>query len=241
MDFLQDNFWIILGVAIWLFSSLFGDKNKKAEKEAKRKELMEKARQQRQAAKGEVSRQFQEIAARQSETEGSIPNSLKALIAEAERRIQEGISEAEPPKPSPSAPPKKPAERQQIRELVNMPNADFESFDAMPTADQRSKPFEFRSQTENVTERIDYDTQTQSFGFNEPIKEPVDQQYHTSGFQSFHAAHGFTHPGGKSRIVEAATVDEEHSDYEGVFSNTDDVRRIMILKEILDKPIALRR
>lgn len=238
----MEDYWpIILGILFWLFSSLFGDKNKKAEKEAKQKELMEKARQQRQAAKGEVKRQFQEIAARQSETEGSIPNSLKALIAEAERRIQEGISEAEQPKATSPVTPAKPSERQQIRELVNMPDADFESFDATPTADQRSNPFEFRSQTEKVTERIDYDTQTRSFGFNEPIKETVDQQYHTSGFQNFHAAHGFTHPGGKSRIVEAATVDEEHSEYEGVFNNTDDVRRIMVLKEILDKPIALRR
>lgn len=123
----MEDYWpIILGILFWLFSSLFGDKNKKAEKEAKQKELMEKARQQRQAAKGEVKRQFQEIAARQSETEGSIPNSLKALIAEAERRIQEGISETEQPKPSSPVTPSKPAERQQIRELVNMPDADFE-------------------------------------------------------------------------------------------------------------------
>ena len=239
MDFLQDNFWIILGVAIWLFSSLFGDKKKKAEQQAKRKELMEEARQKRQAAGREVVQKLQETAARSSETEGIVPNSLKALIAEAERRIQEGISEAEQPK-APAVQPK-PAERQQIRELVNMADADFESFDAMPTHDQKSDPFEFRSQTEKITERIDYDTQTKAFDFAQPLNESIEQQYHTAGFQRFQSAHGFTHPGGKSQAVEAATVADDSGAYESAFSNTDDVRRIMILKEILDKPLALRR
>jgi len=236
MDFLQDNFWIILAVAFWLFSSLFGDKKKKAEKEAQRKELMEKAREKRQAEKADVSRQFQEITARQPESEGGVGNSLKALIAEAERRIQEASEEAERPKPSSArAAAPKPIQRQQIKELVSMPDTDFESFDALPTADQAP------SKTEKSIERIDYDTQTQAFGFHEAINETVEQKYHTAGFQRFQSAHGFTHPGGRPQVVQLATIAEERSAYEELFSNADDVRRMVILKEIFDKPLALRR
>ncbi|MBL7986914.1 MAG: hypothetical protein JNJ94_02470 [Chlorobi bacterium] len=236
MDFLQDNFWIILGVAIWLFSSLFGDKKKKAEKEAQRKELMEKARQKRQTAKADVTRQFQEIAARQPESEGGVGSSLKALIAEAERRIQEASNEAEQPKSSPAkAAAPKPAARQQIKELVSMPDADFESFDALPTADQ------LQGQTEKSIERIDYDTRAEAFEFRKAINETAEQQYHTDGFERFQSAHGFTHPGGRPRVVQSVGVEEEVSPYEGMFNNPDDIRRMIILKEIFDKPLALRR
>jgi hypothetical protein len=41
--------------------------------------------------------------------------------------------------------------------------------------------------------------------------------------------------------VQLATIAEERSAYEELFSNADDVRRMVILKEIFDKPLALRR
>lgn len=85
---------------------------------------------------------------------------------------------------------------------------------------------------------IDYDTQTSGYGFHAAVDEPVEKEYHLTGFQEFHTGHGFTDKERERAIGEAAYA-EVVPEVQVGFS-PDDIRRAIVMQEILGKPRSRR-
>jgi hypothetical protein len=108
-----------------------------------------------------------------------------------------------------------------------------------PAADD---PYAFHSASdriaERIPERVDYDLKQEAFEFHPVTREPVEQEYHLTGFSGFREAHGLSSlrrpavQSGEPAVQPAADL--------SLFRRPDDLRRAIIINEILGKPKSLR-
>jgi hypothetical protein len=100
-------------------------------------------------------------------------------------------------------------------------------------------PFAFHSLMEQPPpQRTDYDQQAAAFGFRPAVEEPVEKEFHLTGFTGFQPVHGLSgtlRPAGESESVpkeQPATLD--------LMQDPSELYRAVILSEVLGKPKALR-
>jgi hypothetical protein len=100
-------------------------------------------------------------------------------------------------------------------------------------------PFAFHSLMEQPPpQRTDYDQQGAAFGFRPAVEEPVEKEFHLTGFTGFQPVHGLSgtlRPAGESENApkeQPATLD--------LMQDPAELYRAVILSEVLGKPKALR-
>jgi hypothetical protein len=98
------------------------------------------------------------------------------------------------------------------------------------------------SRVDYDTTATDYDTKGDAFAFRSSSREPVDEEYHLKGFKKFKRAGGLTTDPVKVRAVgEDVGVEDDSDPLLIAMADHDQLRRAVILQEILERPLALRR
>jgi hypothetical protein len=98
------------------------------------------------------------------------------------------------------------------------------------------------SRVDYDTTATDYDTRGDAFAFRSSSREPVDEEYHLKGFKKFRRAGGISTDPVKVRAVgEDVGVEDEGDPLLIAIADHDQLRRAVILQEILERPLALRR
>ncbi len=86
---------------------------------------------------------------------------------------------------------------------------------------------------------IDYDTQSTAFGFHPVVAEPVEKEYHLTGFQGFQSAQAFN-AGERDRAESERAYSAPIDVRADILGGPGDLRRAIILTEILGKPRSMR-
>lgn len=253
-DFLIDNPVIAIILISWLFSALFGKKNK--EKRAEQKKATEKKAEQKKAAWKEA------IADAKNSPNSTFRNAISKLeeaIDQAERNLNAKAQKAQatagnPPKPKvPVAvisPPASPAyDPYAFHSLTTSEDRTLEGRDYDSTA----KDYDLTADDYDLTAK-DYDVAVQNFdksvkGFDSDSdayafhlagKGPAQRDFHQSNFRAFQSAHGLSK---EDQTAGRDAYDRPSASKiaSSLFANRNDVRRAFIMQEILNRPRGLRR
>lgn len=115
---------------------------------------------------------------------------------------------------------------------VEEPSQETEDYD------KTAVDYDVTAQDYDIT-GIDYDTKQDAFAFHSVTNKPAEKEYHLTSFTKFHSAHGLSAE--DRRVIaqgEAATADGSSLGID--WNNPDDLRRAIIMQEVLGKPKARR-
>lgn len=251
LDFLLDNPVIAIIIISVLYSFFFGKKKKDGAGEAARAAREEEPKQQSQLSK--------------------VQQALKKAMEEAEQELNRNkqnkpLPPSVMPEPTPSVPVARiePAQRdpfafRSVMSGENAPSLESRSQDYDLTAkdydlttqdyDHSTKDYDHTAKDYDI-EAEDYDLTTKSydtvapasrsgdpFAYHAAIDKPAEVEYHLTGFQGFHEAQGLS-------VRDRASVEVQMRDQPPsfvLFTSPEDLRRAFVMREILDKPKALRR
>jgi hypothetical protein len=225
LEFLGDNWYLALLALYWVFSLLFGKKKK--DEQVKSQPQAKKAA--NQPVKGNQGAGAQAQAAQQK-YRGRIEEALRNAMKEADPEFIGSRSPAASEQPSPT----------KIGAPVSMEaaNADAFAFHSMMNRGEQATDYDHTAVDYDTT-AIDYDTQKESaFAFHSATTKSADQEFHLTGFNKFHSAHGLSAEDRKR--IEADDVAAEAGP---IFSlgSRDDLRRAIIIQEVFGKPKAMRK
>jgi len=177
--------------------------------------------------------------------------SFRDMIREAEERMQQAIAEANRTPQASTGSGKSPKNR--LEETAFNTKAS-----AQPSTPQRQRPkqpvapslpqeapdsaFAFHSLSGgSIAPRTDYDLSDTAFAYHASVDEPTEQMYHQTGFTGFHVAQGLSHNVPASALSAGAQSETPlDTTFVNKLLNPTDLQQLIILKEILDKPRALR-
>jgi|GEM_PF-7063135 len=125
----------------------------------------------------------------------------------------------------------------------------------LPASSADSDPYAFHSVMNRQEQRstdlsranydataVDYDTAGDTFAFHSATRKPAEQEYHLTGFNSFRSASGLNRdPARRDAAGEPVAASPQHQPMMVAIDDPVVLRQAMIVREILDKPLALRR
>ena len=169
---------------------------------------------------------------RRRETRASKLRELKAALEEASRQAdsgRSGVLQGISADISPAVPPSLPAS----------PEDPFAFRSLMNREEQRVAD---SSRTDYDISAVDYDARSDAFNFRSSSSEPTEQEYHLTGFSAFRRAGGLTTDPVKVRAVgEESQPEQEVDPLQMALSDPDQMRRDILLHEILERPVSMRR
>ncbi len=236
-DFIVSHPYVIIVLIFWIVSQLAGKKKAAEKKQAAetRRAHVAQARGSRQPAGTTAP-----AASSSNERLATAELSLKRVMEQADRQFFS------------SAPPVESTTVQRVSTDAPASAATSKSNTVLEALGPGAKddPFAFHSllhkdedadanRTDYDIKGIDYDTQSQAFGFREAIKETTEQAFHLSGFQGFQSAHALSQAERREVMSDAAYADRNEG--MNLVMGPDEIRRAIVMREILDKPKALRR
>jgi hypothetical protein len=125
---------------------------------------------------------------------------------------------------------------------------------AATVAGRSDDPFAFRSLMQNgpmdkdVRESadydktaVDYDTDSSKFAFRSASAEPESKEYHLGGFQQFRSAGGMSVDQARPVVAEDAGQPDQATILVALLTRPEEIKRAVIMQEILGKPKSLRR
>jgi hypothetical protein len=217
-DFLTDNPVAAIFIFWFLYRFFFGggDKTKKALEK-------QRAEMQKMGAKAETGGKV----TFQQRLEEALRQAQQAAQPERTRMTEEPVrSELPQPRPAMSAP-----------TMLDAPTI-LEQYSQEKSADGTNDSYAFHTATKGPGDGIDYDLNSEPFSYHAPLNETEAQTFHLAGFSGFHEAHGLGHYGTKT-LTEGAPTEESQSEPLNLFGDGD-LRRAIILHEILGRPRAMR-
>lgn len=237
-DFIVSHPYIIIVLIFWIVSQLAGRKKAAEKKQAAETRRAQVA--QARASRPPIGTTAPTGSSSSNERLATAELSLKRVMEQADRQFFSSTSSAEAPvvlRASTDAP---------ASATTSKSNTVLEALG--PGA--KDDPFAFHSllhkdndadakRTDYDIKGIDYDTQTQAFGFHEAIKETTEQAFHLTGFQGFQSAQGLSLAERREVMSDAAYAEKNEGMNLGM--GPDDIRRAIVMREILDRPKALRR
>lgn len=246
-DFLIDNPVIAIILITWIFSALFGKKNKekKAAEKAKQKEKLANATAGTKSPFRDAISKLEEAidqAERKAETPKppKVPKKAKAPVSQPAPETQ--IARI-------SAPAERSSDPYAFRSLFKPEDRTLEGKDYDSTAkdyDLTADDYDLTAKDYDVTVKNydasvkGFDGSSDSYAFHSVTKQPAKQDYHLTNFRAFQAAHGLSkqeRAEGRHQPARPSTASLAAS----LFSSPTDVRRAFIMQEILNRPRALRR
>ncbi len=213
LEFLKENpFWAVV-ILVWIFNALFGKKKEDPKKK-----------------NAQAAKSGSKISSAQAPAAPAAPgNSVREMIAEAERKMRAALEQTDVEMKRDSR-----SLKAKIAEEATKPPAPVAS---APEAG----PETFQALDGGIRAREDYDMRTRAYEYHSAVEGSAEKIYHTK-FNTFQSAQGLSHDKPKTRReVEAPQIaPTEAHPLAGLLSGPDDLKRMFILKEILDKPKALR-
>jgi hypothetical protein len=240
IDFLLDNPYIAIFVLYGLFSLLFGKKKKGAAEQAKQ------ARGAARIAKGAgaqaqvtqaAGNEDAEVQAQASQVKyrSKIEEALRNAMKEADREFFEERPLAE------ERPAGKPLQPKTVTPagMVDSAKADPFAFHSVMSGGEMSGGE--KGKIDYDLTGVDYDTQKpDAFAFHEASAKPAEQEYHLTGFQAYHSAHGLSAED-RQKIAAGDVPAAFEAGPAFSVSNPAELRRAIIVQEVLGKPKALRK
>jgi hypothetical protein len=229
IEFIRHQPWWVLIAVLYFIISLLGGRKKKAQQAAQQ---LAKARQQTQP-QSQTQPQTRPVRAQaqqqpQQQFRSKLEEALRNAMQEADREFSQSGS------PAGASSKEKPAPPKVVPATTAQPSQDDAfAFHSLLNAPEKERVDYDKAAT-------DYDKKGNAFAFREAVSEPVDKEFHLSGFQGFHVAHGLS-----ATERGRAAGEDAYAESDGGFSfsigNADDLRRAIIIREVFGKPKALRR
>ncbi len=219
-DFFTDNPILVIVIIFVLVRLLRGNKGKKTEEAPAVQQKQDGKRVRNSARRG----RFDELKA-----------SLEDAMREADRQFSSATA------PSPESVPEivAPEMAQPMEQLAPAPSDPYAFHSVMNRQEQRSTDL---SRANYDATAVDYDTAGDTFAFRSATRKPAEQEYHLSGFNSFRSAGGITSdPVRVVAIGDSAPPLPEPGPLPVPIDDPVALRQAIIVREILDKPLALRR
>lgn len=238
-DFIVSHPYIIILLIFWIVSQLVGKKKvaeKKQAAEARRAQIV-----QERATRPPIGTTAP-AASSSNERLATAELSLKRVMEQADREFFTATPAADTPSGIPVATAATSKSNTVLEALGPGAKDDPFAFHSLlhkdDDADAKRTDYDIKGIDYDI-KGIDYDTQSQGFGFREAIKETTEQAFHLSGFQGFQSAQGLSQSDRRDVMSDAAHAVKNEGMY--LAMGPDDIRRAIVMREILDRPKALRR
>lgn len=102
--------------------------------------------------------------------------------------------------------------------------------------DKTAIDYDVTAQDYDIT-GVDYDTKQDAFAFHSATDKSAEKEYHLTSFTNFHSAHGLSAED-RRKFAEEEAAAAEGSSLGIDWNNPDDLRRAIIMQEVLGKPKA---
>jgi hypothetical protein len=228
-DWIGDNTWVVV-LVIYALYAIFGKKKTATVKDVANQKAtpVQGRKSNAQYQQGTMATATPPAAtAPQEKYRSRIEEALRNAMQEADREF----FETRPPSGE------EPREKPLPPKIVAIPE----------TAKADEDPFAFHSLMNGGEKgRIDYDLTSEdydkrnsAFAFHEAIAEPIEKEFHLTGFSGFHAAGGLTAAERRKAAGDDAYA-EAASGPAFSIGNRDELLRAIIIQEVLGKPKARR-
>lgn len=251
-EFLIDNPVIAIILISWLFSVLFGKKNKE-KKEEQKKIAEQKAAEKKAARKAAIAEATATANATARSPFRDALSKLEEAIDQAEKNFNATAQKAQAPARtksarkvpvaviSPPAPAKQSSDPYAFHSLMNPEGRTLEGKDY----DSTVKDYDLTADDYDLTVKSfdsaarGFETNTDAYAFRSVTKPPAKRDFHTSNFRAFQIAHGLSK---QDRVASPDTYGTRSASSiaASLFSNPNDVRRAFIMQEILNRPRGFR-